>query len=125
MQTRRDCAGAQRDGGEQLHRERSGSEGWRRGADDGSGTSGRRASVEFTGEAIWDCGEEGDAAAAGAEFSGGAESVRRCDYATDAGDFLQPYHDGDGSGAAGERIVRAGEVEGNSVGGGWRARAGD
>ena len=39
--------------------------------------------------------------------------------------FLQPHHDGNGRGAAGEGTLRAGAFERDSFRGGWRARPGN
>ena len=59
---------------------------------------------------------------AGEGRAAGAEPVQRRHHAAHARDLLQPHHDGDRRGAAGEGAVRAGAVEGNSVGSGRRPR---
>src|SRR5207253_5587562 len=89
-----------------------------------SRASGRRASVGFASEALRNRGEENNAAKTSTGRSDGTESFQRSDYRTHAGDFLQPHYYCDGSGAAGERNLRAGAVEGDFVGGGWCARSG-
>ena len=78
----------------------------------------------FASEALRNCGEENNATETGTGRSDGIESFQRSDYGAYARDFLQPHYYCDGRGAASERNLRAGAIEGDFVGRGWCARSG-